>query len=139
MSRNESDWNPTQQVKEYLLAASKMGARLFRRNVGQGWIGDSKKFTRQETVIVNPGDVVIRKARPFHNGEAGQYDTYGFISIVITPAMVGTRIAQVVEIEAKQGAGRQSPEQVAWGDFVRASGGRAGVARSVADVERLLS
>ncbi len=138
MSRDESTWNPTQQVKEYMLAASRLGARLWRRNVGQGWIGNAKKYTAREVVTVNPGDVLIRNARPFHNGEAGQYDTYGFISIVITPEMVGTRIAQVVEAEAKQGTGRQSPEQVAWGEFVRASGGRAGVVRSLDDLAKLL-
>lgn len=138
MSRNESTWNPTQQVKEYLLAASRLGARLWRRNVGQGWIGDAKKYKAREVVTVNPGDVLIRAARPFHNGEAGQYDTWGFVIVTITPDMVGTKMAQHVEIEAKQGSGRESPEQIAWGEFVRASGGRAGVARSVADVEALL-
>lgn len=138
MSRNESDWNPTQQVKEYLLAASRLGARLWRRNVGQGWIGNAKKYTAREVVTVNPGDVLIRAARPFHNGEPGQYDTWGFVRVVITPDMVGTTIAQHVEIEAKQGSGRESPEQIAWGEFVRASGGRAGVARSIAEVEALL-
>lgn len=134
-----SEQTPTNQVKEYLLAASRLGARLWRRNVGMGWIGNSKKFTQAQVVSVKPGDVLIRQARPFHNGEAGQYDTWGFVVVTITPDMVGQKIAQHVEAEAKQGSGRESPEQIAWGEFVRASGGRAAVIRSLEDLARLLA
>lgn len=134
-----SDQTPTNQVKEYLLAASRLGARLYRRNVGMGWIGDAKRFTQPQVVSVKPGDVLIRQARPFHNGEAGQYDTWGFVVVTITPEMVGQKIAQHVEAEAKQGSGRESPEQIAWGEFVRASGGRAAVIRSLEDLARLLA
>lgn len=134
-----SDQTPTNQVKEYLLAASRLGARLWRRNVGMGWIGKATKFTAPQVVHVKPGDVLIRQARPFHNGEAGQYDTWGFVVVTITPEMVGQKIAQHVEAEAKQGSGRESPEQIAWGEFVRASGGRAAVIRSLEDLARLLS
>lgn len=135
----ESDWNPTEQTKQILLAASRLGARLWRRNVGQGWIGDAKKFTKREEIIVNPGDVVIRKARPFHNGEVGQADTWGFVVVTITPEMVGQKIAQHVEAEAKQGEGRLTKDQAAWINFVNAMGGRAAEVRSIDDVVRLLS
>jgi hypothetical protein len=121
------------------LRASQLGARLFRRNIGQGWIGQATKYTRSEMVPVNPGDVLIRQARPFHSGVPGQYDTEGWRTITITADMVGQRIAQHVEIEAKQGTGRESTEQRAWGEAVRAAGGVAGVARTVEDVDRLLS
>lgn len=131
--------NPTNQVKMILLEASRLGAWLFRRNVGMGWIGTkSTKFTRRETVDVNPGDVLIRNARPFHNGEKGQSDTYGFKPVMITPDMVGRTIAVHVEIEAKQGEGRESAEQRSWRECVSRAGGIAGVARDLEDVRRLL-
>lgn len=135
---NEHELTPTNQVKEYLKAASRLGARLFRRNVGMGWIGNAKKFAKSELVRVQPGDVLIRQARPFHNGEAGQSDMWGWVQVLITPEMVGTRIAQHVEAEAKQGAGREEPEQKAWREAVLAQGGRAGVVRSLEDLARLL-
>lgn len=128
----------TNAIKECMLLASKFGARLFRRNVGMGWIGQAVKFDREETVTVKPGDVLIRKARPFHNGITGQSDTYGWKTLVITQDMVGQKIAQHVEIEVKVGKDRISDEQTKWNDAVEGFGGIAGVARSVDDVERLL-
>jgi hypothetical protein len=133
-----SDETPTNQVKSYMVAASKLGARLFRRNVGMGWIGGAKKFAEAATIRVAPGDVLIRQARPFHNGTEGQYDMTGWQTVTITPDMVGTQIAQVVEIEAKQGSGRETKEQIAWGECVNRAGGKAGVARSLEDIARIL-
>lgn len=129
--------NPTNFTKEIRMRASQLGARLFRRNVGMGWIGNSIVFKKAETVSVRAGDVLIREARPFHNGTVGQYDTHGWRTVVITPDMVGKKIAQVVEIEAKLGSGRETREQVSWGETVRAAGGIAGVARSLEDVDRI--
>lgn len=125
-------------TKQVLMLASRVGARLWRRNVGQGWIGNAKKYTQRETVIVNPGDVVIRAARPFHNGEAGQYDTWGWQAVTITPEMVGTIMAQHIEIEIKFGADRLSTEQQNWGAFCATQGVRAGVARTVDDAARII-
>lgn len=131
--------NPTNQVKTMLLRASELGARLFRRNVGMGWASDRVvKFSGPETVRVGPGDVLLRQARPLHAGVKGQYDMSGWRTITITPDMVGCLIAQHVEIEAKSGEGRESPEQHSWGNAVRAAGGIAGVARTVDDIDRIL-
>lgn len=130
--------NPNNLVTEILIAASALGARLWRRNVGMGWIGDAKRFSAAGTVSVRAGDVLIRQARPFHNGEKGQSDTYGWRPVMITPEMVGTTIAQHVEIEAKTGEGRESQEQRWWGEAVTKSGGLYGVARDKSDVGRLL-
>lgn len=120
------------------LMASKLGARLFRRNTGVGWIGRSKKFSKREQIWVGPGDVLIQQARPFHAGEVGQYDTYGWDSVVVTPDMVGQTVAVHVEIEIKYGADRESTEQKSWGAFCKQQGVRVGVARTVGDAERIL-
>lgn len=131
--------DPTTWGKRILIEASRLGARLFRRNIGMGWIGNAKKFTDPQTIHVFAGDVLIRNARPFHNGIVGQYDTYGWNEVLITPDMVGQRIAIHIEIEAKTGTGRETQEQVAWGEAVRRAGGRAGVARDLADVKRIVN
>lgn len=130
--------NPNNLVTEILIEASRLGARLWRRNVGFGWIGNAKRYTTAQTVSVRPGDVLIRQARPFHNGEVGQSDTYGWRPVVITADMVGSVIAQHVEIEAKTGTGRESQEQRWWGEAVTKSGGLYGVARGIEDVKRIL-
>jgi len=120
-------------TKQILLMASRIGARLYRRNVGMGWIGQSVVIKKREMVMLAPGDVLIRNARPFHNGEAGQFDTWGWKPVTITADMVGTTIAQHVEIEIKFGKDRMSSEQEKWGSFCAKNGVRAGVARTVED------
>lgn len=64
--------------------------------------------------------------------------TTNFTSGEITPEMVGQRIAQFVSLEAKEGAGRMSPEQRNWRDQVLAAGGLALEVRSVEDAEQAL-
>lgn len=129
-------------TKQILLAASKMGARLWRRNIGQGWIGKSKVFTKTETVekfTFHAGDVLIRSARPFHNGEAGQSDLWGFVPVTITPDMLGQTIPVHTEVEIKFGADRMRPEQEKWRSFCEKNGVRVGVARTVDDAIKVLS
>lgn len=125
-------------TSEIRLLASKLGARLWRRNTGVGWIGRSKKFTKREQIWVGPGDVLINQARPFHAGETGQYDTYGWHAVVVTPDMVGQTVAVHVEIEIKFGADRESPEQKSWGAMCKQQGVRVGVARTLSDAEMIL-
>jgi len=130
--------NSNELTKQILLMASKVGARLFRRNVGMGWIGQSVVIKKRDMVMLAPGDVVIRNARPFHNGEAGQFDTWGWKQVTITADMVGTTIAQHTEIEIKFGKDRMSPEQDKWGSFCAKNGVRSGVARTVEDAVGIL-
>lgn len=119
--------NETNIVRSFLIHASKLGARLWRQNTGHGWIGDATKFTRTQTVTVNPGDVVIRKARPFHAGFEGLADIGGI-----------SQTGLYVAIEAKTATGRVTDEQRAFIRMVRSFGGLAGVARNDADVAAIL-
>lgn len=123
--------NETNIVRSGLLAASRLGARMFRQNVGQGWIGQSQKKPN--------GDVVIKQARPFHAGFEGLLDTSGFVSVVVTQDMVGQTIARYSEIEYKTETGRVSDIQRARIKLVRSFGGLAGVARSDDDVRAILA
>lgn len=137
----EKKINPSDWVKTILLESSKFGARLFRQQVGFGWTADPSKTIKVKIagpVMCQPGDIVLRQGRPFVTGVKGMSDTGGWISVIVTPDMVGKRIAQHVAIEAKTGSGRLTEEQGNYIEAVLASGGRAGVARTVEDVKRIL-
>ena len=116
-----------------LLACSRGPVRLFRNVVGQGWVGQSRRFSQSGSVVVQPGDVLIRKARPLHAGLfLGSSDLIGWQSVTVTPEMVGTRLAIFTALEAKEGTGRLSPEQRA---FLAAVAEAGGIAREVRTVE----
>lgn len=122
-----------------LLKLSRGPVRLFRNSVGVGWVGKSTRFSRAETVIVQPGDVLIRNARALHAGLIeGSGDLIGWVTREVTPDMVGTRVAVFASAEAKEGAGRMSEAQRNWRDQVIAAGGIAGEVRSVEDGRALL-
>jgi hypothetical protein len=63
----------------------------------------------------------------------GSADLIGWRTLVVTPEMVGQRIAVFTSLEVKTPSGRLSPAQTHWLHAVRSAGGIAGVARSVAD------
>lgn len=122
--------NETNIVRLGLLAASCFGARMFRQNVGQGWIGQSVKRP--------DGSVIIKQARPFHAGFEGLLDTSGFTPVTITPEMVGQTFARYVEIEYKTATGRATEPQRARIKLIRSFGGLAGIARDDDDVRAIL-
>ena len=128
----------TALMKELQIAASSLGARLFRQNVGLAWVGRVERVQRARSVVVQPGDVVIRKARPFKAGIAGMSDLGGWVPVVITPEMVGATVAVYAQVEVKDGA-RVTGEQTRWIDAVRRSGGLAGIARNISDLAAILT
>lgn len=122
-------------LQNNILLTTSSECTLFRNNVGVGWAG--KKATCIHTtrmVQVSPGDVVIRQARPLHAGlHKGSSDLIGWTPIVIAPNMVGETIAVFTGIEVKGPRTRVTVEQSNFVDRVVAAGGRAGIARSIAD------
>ena len=58
----------------------------------------------------------------------GSSDLIGWRSIVVTPSMVGRRLAVFVAIEVKSPTGKLEPAQEIFIDNVRQAGGLAGVA-----------
>ena len=68
----------------------------------------------------------------------GSADLIGWRTVVVTPEMVGQRIAVFTSIEIKLPNGRVRPEQHAWQRTVSAAGGIAGIARSLQDANELL-
>lgn len=109
---------------------------LFRANVGIGWQGVGRPFKTPHpmTVNMNPGDVLLRQARPFDTGlPPGFADTFGWVPVEITPDMVGKTFAMFIGLEIKSQTGAVRDNQIAFVNAVNRAGGRAGFARSVED------
>ncbi|MDT9046454.1 MULTISPECIES: hypothetical protein [Enterobacteriaceae] len=114
---------------------------LFRANVGTGWQGQGKPFRvlRTQSVIVQPGDVVLRQARPFSTGlPEGFSDTFGVVQVTITADMVGQVLGVALFGEVKDEDGRVKPKQSAFLRAMTNYGALAGVWRSVADALRMV-
>lgn len=113
-------------------ALSNGAVRLFRNNIGQGWMGAARQ---------NPstGTVVMANAHQVRFGlPSGSGDLIGWESVTITPEMVGRKLAVFVSIEVKAPKGRETTDQIAWAHAVRDAGGIAGTARSVDEARALL-
>ena len=105
--------------KRICLMASQLGHRIFRSNVGEGWIGKAVFFSKPAKIDVYPGDVIIRKAKRIHFGLAtGQGDYLGF-----------SKDGRFISIELKTETGKIRDEQIIWRDAVNKAGGIAGIVR----------
>lgn len=119
-------------------AASSLGARLFRQNVGMAWAGRSpERITTIRRVLCHPGDVVLRNARPFRAGIAGMSDLGGWVPVKVTADMVGKTVAIYTQVEVKENA-RPTKEQNAWIEAVKKAGGRAGIAHNETELTHIL-
>jgi hypothetical protein len=105
-----------QQIR---LACSKGAARLWRNNTG--------KLLDQHGRMVTFG---LCK---------GSADLVGYTTVEVTPEMVGQRLAVFTAVEVKAERGRPTPEQIAWLEHIKAAGGKAGIARSVAEAFRIIT
>jgi hypothetical protein len=118
-----------------LLAHGSGDTRLWRNNVGTGWAGQATRVTagnlRAIANTIQPGDLVVRNARPLHAGLCvGSSDLIGY-------RRVGN-LAQFVALEVKSATGRATPEQTRFLDHISSAGGCAAVVRSVADADAVL-
>lgn len=100
-------------------ATLECNARLFRNNVG---------------IATYPGGEKVA-----YGLQPGSSDLIGWRSIIITPDMVGQRVAIFASIEAKAGKGVATKKQIAWLKAVDEAGGIAGEARSAEDAVLLLT
>ena len=108
------------QQRIRLALGTQSDLRLFRNQVGQ---------------LPDP-----RTGRPVQFGLArGSADLIGWRTVVVTPEMVGTRLAVFTSIEIKTPTGRLTPQQHNWLGAVRSAGGIAGVARSVGDAFQIVT
>ena len=109
-----------------MLALSRAKAKIFRNNVGVGWQGKSYRRPSSDIVIENP--------RPLHAGLCvGSSDLIGWQSVVVTPEMVGARVAVFTAVEVKQPKKKPTEAQRNFIELVLAQGGYSGVATSEED------
>lgn len=121
-----------------VMAASKEGARLFRNQVGAGWVcppNRTKKYTKNGKRYV-----LLEEPRWIEYGfPVGSGDDQGFMPTIITQEMVGSLFARYVNAEAKTQTGRPRRGQLEWHEFVWSNGGLSGFYRSDEDMLRILS
>lgn len=86
-----------------------------------------------------PGTLTLRDAHPVHYGlTVGSSDLIGWNSIVITPEMVGKKVAVFTAIEMKSSTTRTTKDQLNFIENVRAAGGIAGISRSPEEAAALI-
>lgn len=120
------------------MAASKAGAVTFRNQVGAGWVCPPKQTKKYKKDGKNY--VLLENPRWIEYGfPVGSGDTLGWKTEVITPDMVGQKIARFVSIEYKAEDGKPRKNQPEWHAAVWNAGGYSGFARSDDDVRRILS
>lgn len=90
--------------------------RLFRVNAGLFWAGDVESR-------LPGGRVVLRGARAVAGAPAGFPDMAGWKTIVVTPEMVGQKIAVFVGIELKSANCDVSSVQQKFGELLTRMGG----------------
>lgn len=105
----------TALVRRLMLAATNLGARLFRNSVGQ--------HTTESGRTIRYGLCV------------GSSDLIGWTQHVVTAADIGRTVAIFTAVEAKTARGRATAAQLRFLAAVRAAGGIAIVARTAADLE----
>lgn len=106
------------------LAFSPRGFRLFRNQRYKGRIAR--------------GDVLTNGYADCGVGGDGGSDLIGWRTIIITPAMIGRKIAQFVAIETKTERGVKRDQQIMFVDMVNKSGGLSGFAKSNDCVDKLI-
>lgn len=122
--------NETDFGRALMKLATNLTARLFRNNTGMAWQGKVRKN--------RDGSITISDPRPLHAGlVVGGSDLIGWMPVRITQEMVGDTVAvfTAVEVKAKTSA---TDEQLAFIAAVRKAGGRAGIARTEADLSAIL-
>ncbi len=110
-------------MRQIQIRASELGHRLFRNNVGQGWVGSQIRVSRPTMIMVHPGDLVIRKALPLHAGLAvGSSDLIGL-----------TSSGQFMAVETKTPKGHITEGQESFIDMVKRLNGIGIIARKIED------
>lgn len=125
----------TETLKKVML---KLGAKnwikIWRNNTGQAWQGKRfglKRGTRVVdemgcTIVVEPGDILIKGAHPVNFGLAGSGDIAG----IIAPAGI------MIYIETKYGRYKQTEQQKRFAKMIQDMGGIYIVARDPELVEQ---
>lgn len=111
----------TEASDNVLNALAPLQVKVFRVQAGSWW------------ACTAPGGKLYR----MQGAREGVADYCGWRSIIITPEMVGRKMAQFVAIECKSKTGKAREAQLRFGEAVRRDGGIAGVCRDATEAEAL--
>lgn len=104
--------------------------RIFRNNVGTGWVGKS---------IRNKNNVIVENARPIHAGLCeGSSDLIGWTTLTVTPEMVGKKIAIFTALEVKTESGRPTKHQINFINVVNNMGGIGAIVRNEQEAKQVI-
>ena len=118
------------------LALSKVMTTVFRLNTGMAWMSNLgpkgvRKLEDGSVHIVSPRPISVGFTYPDGKPVKGACDLPGWTEKVVTPEMVGCKVAVFTSIESKRTeGGKVSEDQKTWMEAVLRAGGIAGVANS---------
>lgn len=112
-------------------AFNRGGTRLFKNVNGNFWQGKMLEFKDGIVRLMNP-----RRVQAGVGGVGGS-DRIGYHQIIITPEMVGKKVAVFCAIELKTSVGTATPEQLQFIKVTLDMGGIAGIAREKKDIANL--
>lgn len=98
---------------------------------GVGWQGRLVKEQKHQIRLEHPRRIKFGLV-------TGASDLIGYVSVLITPEMVGRRVAVFLAPEIKVGADTMSAEQAHFHDMVKLAGGIAVECRAVGDAEQAI-
>lgn len=130
--------NETQ--KDIWAKLSKLGGRFFRVNTGAAWLSSLGPKgcikTVQGMLIKQPRSIALGFSTTDGKSVVGTLDLNGYITVEITPEMVGSKIAVYSAFDAKRTeGGKKTKEQQQTIDRINAAGGIAGFANSPEEAE----
>ena len=132
----------TSIVNEIMKDTSKHGVRLFRNVRGMFYTIEGVKALISAAMSLNPARIkqAAQQLRMTTAGllASGASDLIGFTPVIVTQEMVGQKIAIFTACEIKTADGRVAKEQEDFMNFVRISGGYAGIARSTDDARKIM-
>lgn len=111
------------QAKILLAIGALPDLRVFRNTVGEGWVGKVTAHEKDFLVLQHPRHVTFGLY-------PGSPDIVGWRSLLITPDMIGERIAQFTGLEVKTRHGRTADVQTRFLAALADAGACCGVVRS---------
>lgn len=126
-------------LRQCWLAVAALGTTLFRVNTGKAWVGKGVRQPDGNVLVIGGRPVALGFGMPNGDPLVGTSDLVGWTEFVITPEMVGRKVAVFTVIETKEsGGGQQRKEQINFIDRVRQAGGIAGFASSPAAAQSII-
>jgi hypothetical protein len=120
------------QARVLLAVGTLPGVRVFRNTIGEGWSGKR---------VQGPKDLVILRNASYVTWGLcpGSHDLIGWKSVVVTPEMIGQRLAIFLGGEIKTDAGKLSSEQRNFHRNLLEAGGISGIWRNPDEALKTIS